>query len=84
MEKTDGTQKTRRLRNVEKATVILNDDEVVVTKKRLRILLEGLCAWNNLAVDLLQDIQREKLYKAQDLIDKMWKESGPWKADDGA
>jgi len=62
--------------NREKIT-IPEDTEIILTKAQIRILLEGLCVWNCPALNLLDQFTergREKLRRAQNLIEKLWKE----------
>ena len=60
--------------NQEKA-VIPDTVEIIITKGQLRILFEGLCVWNCPAIDLLTDKGRSKLFAAQDLCERLWKEN---------
>jgi len=46
---------------------------ITITAEQLRILLEGLCIWNTICLDSLTENGRKTLYKAQDLIEKLWK-----------
>jgi len=53
---------------------ISEETEIILTKAQIRILLEGLCVWNCPALDLLTERGAKKIYAAQDLIEKIWKE----------
>jgi len=59
--------------------VVGNEEECTgglnISMEQLRTLLEGLCVWNCPALDLLTDRGREKLHKAQDLIERLWNEA---------
>ena len=61
-------------KNQEKAA-IPDTAEIIITKRQLRILHEGLCAWNCPAVNLLSNRGRKKLHEAQDLAGRLWKEN---------
>lgn len=41
----------------------------------LRILRDGLCIWNTITLDSLTENGRKKLYAAQDLVEKIWKQT---------
>ena len=62
--------------NQEKA-VIPDTAEIIITKAQLRILIEGLSIWNCPALDALAkftDKGQSKLFAAQDLCERLWKE----------
>ena len=64
-------------KNQEKA-VIPDTADIIITKGQLRILLEGLCVWNCPAIDALvmfTDSGQSKLFAAQDLCERLWKEN---------
>ena len=66
---------TSKIDEKNKDKVIISEDtEIVLTKAQIKILLEGLCVWNCPALDLLTERGAKKIYAAQDLIEKIWKE----------
>lgn len=53
----------------------MDERKVELTMEQLKQLRDGLCVWNTIILNSLTERGRTKLYIAQNLAERLWKEN---------
>lgn len=53
----------------------MDDKTITIDLEQFKILRDGVHTWNTICLNSLTERGRKKIFDAQDLVDKLWRES---------